>query len=215
MADLSIQTKNVTGIIQFKGYEFFEMPFDAFRDWLNENTRRYGFALHDMDLANDGDCVNPHFQFVFELVKTARLSTTLNKIATVCGVNGFAVTLDKFTSFLGSFQYVLHRNRPEKYQYEDDRLFTNIPKDEVFILMHQKSFVLDFDHLWELVAHAKSKTEIVQVMGPHLYKHHRATIMDIWYETHTPNGSVSGPDVEIIAERLRNNKEMNLSFTNN
>lgn len=206
MPHLDTKTTKVNGFVHFKGLNFFEMPLLGIQDYFNENCVRWGFCVHDEDLANDGDCVNPHIQFVFDLKKQKRLITVVNDIARVCDVDPLAVTVDRYTSFIASYQYLIHRNRPQKHQYEVERLITNLPDDERDLMVKSNYFVLDFDNLFELVSNASTETEIIAVIGIGYYRHYRQIIQDIYHETHNECGGKSPVMVDIVKERVAASK---------
>lgn len=206
MPDISRQTRNMCGIIQMKGYEYFEVDFDKLSEFFDGLAFRYGFAFHHLDLANDGDSVNPHIDFVVELHKPMRLATMINKLADLYGLSPFAVTIDKTQNFISRFQYVLHRNKPEKYQYPREYLFTNIEKDEADLLLSQRSFAFDFDNLFDVVSQAKYLSEVMSVIGTGVYHHYRNLIMDMWKETHNELGGVSPVSRDLVKERIVQSK---------
>lgn len=160
------------------------------------------FAVHHLDLANDGDCVNPHIDFVFELSQVQRIATMINKISALFDINPFAVTISKTQNFISRFQYVLHRNRPDKYQYPREYLFTNISNDEADLILNSKTFAFDFENLFAVVSSSKYLSEVIAVIGTGVYHHYRNLIMDIWKETHNDLGGVSPVTCEMVKERV-------------
>lgn len=207
MPDISTRTKNMCGFIQFKGYEFFEIDTDKMKDFLDPICYRYGFAVHHLDLSNDGDCVNPHIDFVFELNKIARISTMINKLSDLFDVSPFAVTVSKTANFISRFQYLLHRNRPDKYQYPREYLFTNLDSQEADLILGSKTFCFDFDNLFDVVSKAKYKSEIIAVIGTGVYHHYRNLINDIWNETHSETGAVSPVSSDLIKSRVVDSRQ--------
>lgn len=203
MPDISTRTKSMCGFIQFKGFEFFEIDTDRLKDFFDSlAVVRYGFAIHHLDLANDGDCVNPHIDFVVDLKAYMRISTMINKLAALYDVSPFAVTVSKTVNFQSRFQYVLHRNRPDKYQYPREYLFTNIDPEEADLILNSHQFAFDFDNLFDVISQARYLSEVISIIGTGVYHHYRNLIMDIWKETHNELGGVSPVTRDMVKERV-------------
>ncbi len=91
------------------------------------NIKSWAYALHDKDLDENGDPVEPHIHLVAELINSLNFSTIGNYV----GVPAQFVTpikqkikRGKYTvsDVGGALAYLTHRNAPEKHQYDDSEV---------------------------------------------------------------------------------------------
>lgn len=188
MANLSTKTKKINLIVSFKGYNPSQLSekLDALCGWLNENSEIYGAILHDKDFTEDGEKKTPHIHAVFELkaVRGVRLGTTLNKICECLRVLPDAVTIEKYTSFEGSFQYLIHKNNPEKYQYDKSAIRSNMDAEDVTNYLDAVTNAFDFDAWNRICKESRALPDVIKKVGLSYYNMYRSTICDLFRSYH-------------------------------
>lgn len=188
---LSDQTKKISGIVSLAGdnsnYLSLEEIINSMDDYFLSFSSRYAFRVHDMDFDAVGNPKTLHIHFVADMKKRQRLSTLLNALSLALDVDPLAVSIQKYTSFEGCFQYLCHRNNPDKVQYCLYLVHSNLPYDEMKLLMKEDVTALDMEGLFSIVANASSKTEILSKIGLYYYRLYRGVIFDLWSDLHPYN----------------------------
>lgn len=150
------------------------------KDFLSLECETYGAIIHDRDIDDDGKLKTLHIHLCFRLKKRVRKSTLINKVSSLCEVSPFAVTLDGATSFEGCFQYLIHKNDPQKFQYSFDEVRTNLTEGEIDIIMDAKTSVLDLPLLKAACMNTDCLVDVIEAVGLSTYQHYRATILDVF-----------------------------------
>lgn len=180
---ITSQVKKANCIIDFDTFDpkLVRSKFAPLKEYCDTNCNEYGFIFHDRDIIEKtGKVKTYHIHAVLTLKKKKRISTIINSLADVCSVNPMAVTVKKMTSFEGSFQYLTHKNDPDKYQYGLDEVITNLDEDEVDIIMNARSAGIGYPELYGICLGADSLLEVIEKVGIGVYQHYRSTIIDIW-----------------------------------
>lgn len=153
--------------------------------FLKENAREYGMICHDHDFNDDGSRKILHAHLVFTLKKRVRKATLINRISGFFDVNKPSVVIESYSSFVGSFQYLIHYHDPDKAQYDPSEIVSNFSEDEIASIMEEKSSSLpDFDALYAIVQNAPMLQDVIKNLGIGVYQRYRATILDLWRLTH-------------------------------
>lgn len=189
MSNLATMTKKITGIISLGHLDEFDyMGRDDIRelllDYFSVSSDRFGFIFHDLDVNPNGDYKTLHIHFVADMRKRKRLSSFLNEISFTLKINPLAVTISKYTSFEASLQYLVHRNDPDKVQYPCYLINSNIPLEELKVIMQEDASALDLSKLYDVVSHASSRVEVLDSIGLYYYRLYRGVINDMWIELH-------------------------------
>lgn len=189
MSNLQTMTTNICGILSLNqidpiDYMAFQELYETLDSYFRANCKQYAFILHDLDTLPSGELKTKHIHFVATGNKRKRLSTWLYDISENTGLNTSAITISKYTSFEASFQYLVHRNDEDKVQYCSFMIHTNLPKQEVRILLAEEAVTLDLDRLSDIVCRARSKTEVLQKVGLYYYRLYRGVILDLWHDLH-------------------------------
>lgn len=82
----------------------------------------YAFIKHDKDVKPDGSLIEPHFHVVLYLRTDFSLQTVINWFKEFDQSNTMAEILSSKTR---AYEYLTHKNNPEKYQYEKDEVITD------------------------------------------------------------------------------------------
>lgn len=189
MSNLATMTNKICGILSLNqidefDYMAFQDLYEALDRYFRANSKQYAFILHDLDVLPGGEYKTKHIHFVATMVKRKRLGTYLNDISEETGLNPFAITISKYTSFEASFQYLVHRNDTDKVQYAPYMVHTNMPKDEVKVLLAEEATALDLERLGEVIAKSETKTEVCKKIGLYYYRLYRGVINDLWNDLH-------------------------------
>lgn len=90
----------------------------------NPNIKSWAYILHDKDVDEDGNPVEPHIDGVVELCESVKFST----VGGYVGVPAQYVNRIKqkykagrhwYADIGGALSYLTHRNKPDAYQYDD------------------------------------------------------------------------------------------------
>lgn len=186
MASLATKTKKLNGIISLKDYDKpqLEIIKTKLKDFLSTSCDIYAFIVHDKDILEDGTLKTVHIHFVADLKVTCRLSTTINNISAALVVDPFAVTLDKYTSFEGSIQYLIHKNNPDKAQYQQSDIISNITADDLGNYLDAAHTAFDIDNWISIISNASTLTEVIKGIGISYYNMYRNTICDLFRQFH-------------------------------
>lgn len=152
--------------------------------YLNLNAVMYGAILHDKDVKENGESKIPHLHAVYTIPKRKRISTIINEVADSLGCKCLAVTVESFTSFEGSFQYLTHKNDKDKYQYPRSDVKSNLSGDELNLVYESDTSVLDFERLRSICEKASSLLDVISIIGLGAYQHYRASVIDVWRIVH-------------------------------
>lgn len=185
MANLNTQTGKILLVINFEDKEVDKGVIDNLKDWLEKNTKQYAFILHDKDILEDGTKKTPHLHAVCNMKTTKqRIATILNDLTKSLNISAFLVSIDKYSSFHSSIQYLIHKNNDEKYQYDIEDIVTNIPRQELDLFMkyETQSDELTAERLIDVVKKSNKRTDIMREVGLFNYRINRPVIMDIAQE---------------------------------
>lgn len=185
MANLNTQTGKILLVINFAQKIVDKKLIEDLENWLIANTKQYAFILHDKDILEDGSMKTPHIHVVCNMNTTKqRIATILNDLTKSLDISPLLVTIDKYSSFNASIQYLIHKNNEEKYQYDVKDIKTNIPSQELDLFMkyETQSEELTAERLIDVVAKAKKRTDILREIGLFNYRINRAVIMDVAQE---------------------------------
>ena len=174
----------VNAVIDFKDFDENKVRacFPNLKKYLDDFASVYGFIFHNLDVLPTGTLKTYHIHAVFTLKKRKRISTIINDLANACDVSTFAVTVESMTSFEGSFQYLLHKNNPEKFQYPVSDIVTNMEADEVEVMLDARSVGVGFAEIKAICIASTDMLDVIERLGIGVYQHYRATVRDIWDE---------------------------------
>ena len=179
MATLDTQTKYVRAVINLP----IKNGLDDITESLCRRGYRFAMILHDSDVRPDGSTKTPHFHVVIEAQKRARLGTTLIRLADDFGVNENQVSVQAYDDFAFEVQYLVHKNNPDKFQYPDTSILSNLSKDDILSLLDQEvAPKLTIQDLINVCSSTKSRIEIASKLGLGNYTMYRNTINDLLRE---------------------------------
>lgn len=185
MANLNTQTGKILLVINFAQKIIDNNVIDNLKNWLECNTKQYAFILHNKDILETGEPKTPHLHVVANMNNSKqRIATILNDLCKSLDISPLLVTIDKYSSFNASLQYLIHKNNEEKYQYDIKDIITNIPPQELDLFMkyETQSEELTAERLIDVVKKAKKRTDIMREVGLFNYRINRPVIMDIAQE---------------------------------
>lgn len=96
----------------YKADEVLQAASDYFDEW--------AYALHDSDVLDTGELKKAHIHFVGRCESARQIAAVSNK----CGIPENAIEVKN--SFKYSVRYLVHMDQPEKFQYSNDRIISNI-----------------------------------------------------------------------------------------
>lgn len=183
---LSTRTKYISGFVSLAGYDgvIAKECMSKFGSWASAECESYAMALHDLDtkLNEDGDVVSKtlHFHFVCVLKGATRVSTFINRVSDSCGVLSVAVTADKCSSVESALQYLIHKNDPDKHQYDESIIVRTWDEGDFRVLMESEPLQVSFDYFFRVCSQANSIVDVIRNVGISKYHAYRNTIQDIY-----------------------------------
>lgn len=151
--------------------------------WLKNNCELYSLIVHDKDTDSTGVLVPIHYHIVCRLLKRTRITTSLNNIvSTLKLTNSHGIEIDKVISYVGSLQYLIHKNDIDKFQYNVTDIITNMDINELKTLIDSdiKDNVINFDSVYRLCIQSSTLLDVIRSVGFTKYHIYRNTILDIW-----------------------------------
>lgn len=182
---LESKAKRISAVLTLKGMDD---PADVMAvkgcilEFLKEeDAQRYAFILHDCDINAEGEEKTPHIHLYAEFTASGRrLGTYLNLLASYTLLNPLAISVEKATDPEAVIQYLIHKNAPEKYQYPVEQVITNIPKDELEMIMSHEDTAFTVDYIQSVWNDTKPfKADFIRIIGLERYRLYRNVIKDI------------------------------------
>lgn len=179
---LSSQKKGVAAVVSLnsEAYADYAVTEESLRDYLAANCSLWAYIKHDLDSLPDGKMKTPHVHIVANGMHRKRLSTWISDIAKAMSVDVFAVNIEPLSSFEAAFQYLIHKNNPEKYQYGIEEVRTNIPEDQYDLYLDASRSPLDFDEIVRLCETCDSLIDIIEYIGVSSWLTYHRVVKDIW-----------------------------------
>lgn len=175
---LETQTKKINVIISLGGVDW--QYNESLKTWCNSFCERYAYILHDKDFTEGGIKKTPHIHLVAQLQKRARLYKTLRDISEAVNVGVKAITIDKYTHWEKSLQYLIHRNDKDKYQYQESAIITNIDIVELDDILNNEFDTFDYDYLWRIAEDSENEMDFIRNIGITNYKNYWRVCDKIW-----------------------------------
>lgn len=91
---------------------------------------KYAWILHDKDIKPDGSPKEPHIHFMIQFHGAMPTLALLKYLGNISPDTFHENQLQKIKSWKGAIAYLTHANTPQKYQYSDEEVHTNLPKEE-------------------------------------------------------------------------------------
>lgn len=153
--------------------------------WALENCEIYAYILHDLDFAEDGSAKRKHVHMYCDFKACKRVLTHLNSLADWLGYDTNQISAQVASNNpAGFFQYLIHKNNPEKHQYEASEIISNLPKGEVSALLEADAGNCSIERFVSVCATAKCFADVLRELGLDTYtKYHRA-IDNLYKELH-------------------------------
>lgn len=181
MAKLETQTKYINVIIMSKSIDL-KLMHDLVED-LKERADTYAMILHDRDIKENGEVKTKHLHIIYELKSRTRLSTEIRYLNKTFAININAITIEVNKSFVGSLQYLIHKNDINKYQYSISDIYTNISADELNMYMEMEGTSFSWEYLKLVLEECDNVVEVIDKIGLNYYRLYRNVINDIkrWF----------------------------------
>lgn len=179
---LSTQTNYVSVIIQLQKQQF---DYQHLKNWLSANANLWAYIVHDKDKHEDNTDkgLHLHLKFILNNNKGPRLSTTLNELSKLLSIDKTAFTIEKMESVAGSLQYLIHKNDPEKHQYDVSEIVSNLSESELNTYLYAETEDITTDTLIDICTlNWRSKITILKTIGLRYYSRYRGVIADICNE---------------------------------
>ena len=179
MANLLCRTKYVNLVIRLNGY-----PNDfltLLQTYVESNCSRYAYIEHTNDINGYGEQEGKHYHLVLVYNTAKRLSTFLNELCDLFMLpNANGIEISKTTSEVKSYQYLIHKNNPEKTQHKVGEIISNVPLSELTTIMDSEDdSCVTFDYIMKIIRENPSKLYLIHELGINVYKQYRYVILDM------------------------------------
>lgn len=176
---LETMTKQVFAVINYPHNETIDI--NTFRDNLTLNGLQFALIPHIDEPAEDGAIKTAHIHVFAESAKRHRLSWYINRFDDCSGLEVSIV--DCISVFVandkpGCIQYLIHKNNPEKKQYNAHEIVSNINGLEDYLNCEIES-ALDIFRLAEIVSDSDTILDVMYAVGLGRYAMYRNVINDM------------------------------------
>lgn len=175
--NLNTMTKNMNVIITSNKIDL-KLIHDLVED-LKKRSDIFALILHDKDLKDTGERKTRHLHIVYQLSNRTRLSTELRYLSNTFSININAISIEKMNNFVGSLQYLIHKNDPSKYQYRYSDIYTNIEPKELNLYLEMEIKCFSWEYLKEVLQECENVVEVIDKIGLNYYRLYRGVIADI------------------------------------
>lgn len=149
--------------------------------WLIQQSDIYAYILHDLDVDDKGEAKRPHIHVYAEMKACRRLMANLNECADVLGYDVKQISIDKVVNPTGVIQYLIHKNNPEKHQYEPKEIITNLSKGDLDCVLAAVAGNCSISFFKSCVINCKGNVwSLVEMVGLDVYKEYRQVINDLF-----------------------------------
>lgn len=182
---LETKAKRISAVVTLGGIEdpndIFEVKGKILDFLKGEQAQRYAYILHDCDINAEGEEKTPHIHIYAEFTASGRrLGTYLNLLQSYTGLNPLSISIEKATDPEAVIQYLVHKNAPEKFQYPVEQVITNIPKEELDMIMSHEDTAFTVDYIQSVWNDTKPfKSDFIRIIGLERYRMYRNVIKDI------------------------------------
>lgn len=118
----------------YKADDVLQAASEYFEDW--------AYAYHDSDVMESGELKKAHYHFIGR----NQTSRQISAVASKCGVPEYSIEVKN--SFKYSVRYLVHLDQPEKYQYTNDRIISNL---DLTSILKGKDETLSVDKIFALM----------------------------------------------------------------
>lgn len=135
-------------------------------DELCKDGYLFAYILHDKDFDDKGVIKRRHLHLVLECPTRRRVSYYIKHLSIMFGVNRTQVQVEVSNNFDWDIQYLIHKNNPDKYQYDVSDIVTNMSVNELqerLLTVVHKEITAKF--IFETVKSCKTKTMVIFRLG--------------------------------------------------
>ncbi len=127
---------------------------------------KYYSIVHDKDILESGELKGLHIHLITTFNSRIRLKTALNRICNAFKIDDVnAVSIKPVHDFTLCIQYLIHKNNPEKFQYDLRFIYTNAEEELASqLLINACSLEYDGD-LFTLCLNAENKIDVLKKIG--------------------------------------------------
>jgi hypothetical protein len=147
----------------------------------------YYMILHDKDKLENGESKEPHYHIVIEVpyAKRTRVKTMFNLIREYVECTENIISIDTCVDVCSSVQYLIHKNNPEKYQYDISEIFHNNESRLNYLMKDIGNLELLTGELLEIIEQETSYNAICKKIGIKNFSRYANIIRLMFEETRT------------------------------
>lgn len=183
MANWNTQTKKHNIVIEAthdvsNPGKFHDCIWKYLAEWADKSAYSYFGIVHDSDVDEDGVKKRVHSHLVLLTPHRVRIGTMVNRIADLLHVPQEAISDIPFESTPGAVQYLIHKNNPDKFQYDYTEVKTNHQVDLMSLLAQDLRSEITTEYLLDLIDGGMSRRDIARYIGLGNYLAYRNAIND-------------------------------------
>lgn len=148
--------------------------------YLSERCEQWAFIYHDKDADEAGELKTPHYHIVAVFPSSMRLSTPIRQLAQTLKVDPTAISNRRMYDTQLALQYLIHKNDPDKFQYERAAIHASWNWDELDAILDAESDGLNFEKVCDIVDNSTNLRQVIQKVGFSYYHLYRNVILDLW-----------------------------------
>lgn len=115
---------------------------------------KYAYIIHDKDTTEDGEIKKEHIHVFMEFEN----ERSIKSIAKELNVEEYDV--EKIRNKIGAIRYLIHKDNPEKHQYQQEKIVTNIKNINKY-LKDKKS---ENEEMAEIIQYIYSKKRRIMIV---------------------------------------------------
>lgn len=171
----------------------FAYSLSSIYDELCKDGYLFAYIMHDKDFDDKGVIKRKHLHLVLECPTRRRVSFYIKHLALMFGVERSQVQVEVSNNFDWDIQYLIHKNNPDKYSYDESEIVTNMSRSELeerlLTVVHKE---ITAKYIFETVKACKTKSQVIFRLGlgnANIYKSIIDTfVRDGWlgYDLKTP-----------------------------
>lgn len=171
-------------------------------DELCKDGYLFAYIIHDRDNDDKGVIKRRHLHLVLECPTRRRVSYYIKHLSLMFGVQRTQVQVEVSNNFDWDVQYLIHKNNPDKYQYDVSEITTNMSVSELeerlLTVVHKE---VTAKTIFEIIKSCKTKSMVIFRLGlgnANIYK----SIIDTFVRDGWLGYDLKSPDAqEFVRER--------------
>lgn len=178
------QTTKVNLVVNIPYSQTKEQVESALGSFLGKYGANWFYVFHDKDTKSDtGESKTPHFHVLFQSSdgKKHRLLWYMTRLAECMSIDNLnVISAEIWKNYESDVQYLIHKNNPERYQYELGEVKCYDSEEFKKVLSLAISPTLTIDRIVSTCLECERLHEVYIALGLGVSQMYRGLISDIW-----------------------------------